>query len=195
MTSAYILGLKHPASTSGQTEVVCAFMIQSDDIGINIHGSIAFHILGSSRGMTKGWNRHKFSKFTNFFIDQNSARVSLPLQTAAQLAALCMISFNSQLKVCGNRILKSIVNVMTAGKRYNVRPGTWCSRMCLRPTLGKESTKGTTPTDGNHWKPGLHPNCDWKTQTFSPKVGNSRQFILLAQDKGATRAEKGWSRC
>ena len=46
-----------------------------------------------------------------------------------------MISFHSQLKVCGNRILKSIINVITAAKRYNLRPGTWCSRMCLQPTL------------------------------------------------------------
>ena len=46
-----------------------------------------------------------------------------------------MISFHSQLKVCGNRILKSNINVITAAKRYNLRPGTWCSRMCLRPTL------------------------------------------------------------
>ena len=54
MTSAYLPGPEHAASTSGQTEVVCAFMIQSNDIGINIHASIAFHVLGSSRGMMKG---------------------------------------------------------------------------------------------------------------------------------------------
>ena len=36
----------------------------------------------SSRGMTKRQNQRKFSKSTNFLIHQNSARVSLSLQTA-----------------------------------------------------------------------------------------------------------------
>ena len=53
MTSVYLSGPEHAASTSGQTEVVCAFMIQSNDIVIHGHASIASHFLGSSRGMAK----------------------------------------------------------------------------------------------------------------------------------------------
>jgi hypothetical protein len=84
VTSAYLPGPEHAASTSGQTGVVCAFMIQSNGIVIHVHASVASHVLGTSRGIrTNSRNRHKFStKSTNFLIHQNSARVSLSLQTA-----------------------------------------------------------------------------------------------------------------
>ena len=78
----YLPGPEHAASISGQTGVVCAFMIQSNEIVIHVHASVASHVLGSSRGMTKSRNRRKFSKSTNFLIHQNSVRVSLSLQTA-----------------------------------------------------------------------------------------------------------------
>ena len=54
MTSAYLPGPEHAASTSGQTEVVCVFMINSNDIVIHVHDSIVSHVQGSSRGMMKG---------------------------------------------------------------------------------------------------------------------------------------------
>ena len=41
MTSAYLPGPEHAASTSGQTGVVCAFMIQSNEIVIHVHASVA----------------------------------------------------------------------------------------------------------------------------------------------------------
>ena len=92
MTSAYLPGPEHAASTSGQTGVVCAFMIQSNEIVIHVHASVASHVLGSSRGMTKSRSRRKFSKSTNFLIHQNSARVSLSLQTAVKV--LPMVTSN-----------------------------------------------------------------------------------------------------
>jgi hypothetical protein len=91
VTSAYLPGPEHAASTSGQTGVVCAFVIQSNEIVIHVHASVASHVLGSSRGMTKGRNRRKFSKSTNFLIHQNSARVSLSLQTAVNQEELRII--------------------------------------------------------------------------------------------------------